>query len=367
MNQKGITIIELLIVIVVIGLISAFGVVAVGNIIENTREDSFVNTANTMVSAATNAYNQNDDLWNDNVATMQELKDAEYLDVDDDDPWGRPYDTTNSYVVVEQVINRQSPALYLSAYMSLNLDYLFKVKLVSETATIGFDNPLEDFDGTDVVYLISSSNVINGIIETITGSSNGSISGDNDNDSITVENNAGSNTEINTFAGNDVVNIGNDMQGRAEINTGSGNDTVTVTRDIKQNSVVNTGDGDDTINLDRWLRGRSIIDAGSGNDTVTIGEIRYHTQTRLGDGDDILVVNSVLGNFRGSVDMGAGDDTATITDTPNPFSGVSGSFNGGAGNDTLNLPTVDSARWAQISNLFSGWETVNLSDTTITP
>ena len=38
MNNKGVTLIELLIVIVVVGIVSAFGIVAVGDIIKNTSD-----------------------------------------------------------------------------------------------------------------------------------------------------------------------------------------------------------------------------------------------------------------------------------------------------------------------------------------
>ena len=67
-----------------------------------------------MIDAATNAYNQNEDLWNDNIATMQELKDNGYLTVPDNDPWGEPYDTTNSYVVVEAVVRHDENTIHLS-------------------------------------------------------------------------------------------------------------------------------------------------------------------------------------------------------------------------------------------------------------
>ena len=41
-NQKGVTLVELLIVIVVLGIISALSVVAVGNIVRNTENGVFV-------------------------------------------------------------------------------------------------------------------------------------------------------------------------------------------------------------------------------------------------------------------------------------------------------------------------------------
>jgi prepilin-type N-terminal cleavage/methylation domain-containing protein len=365
MNQKGITIVELLIVIVVLGIISAFSAVAIGNIIENNRAESFANTARMMITAASLSYTQNDPLWDDNVATMQELIDSEYLDAKSTDPWGESYDMTNSYVIVETVAGIVEDEFFVSTIIFLSNTTVFKVKLISASATLGYDEELAEFNRTHIVFLQDHS-VIDGIIESITGNLRGSITGDNDNDSITVETNADRNSQINTFNGNDVVSVGNDMTSNAVINSGAGNDTVTVGQDVKSSASINTEEGDDVIEVNRWLRGNASIDAGAGNDTITVVEIRYKTQTDAGPGDDTLTVDSVLSNFRGSVDMGEGDDVITINDSTNPLRGVTGNFDGGAGNDILNLPYVDTALWNTISHLFTGFETIVLSDQTIT-
>lgn len=52
MNNKGVTLIELLIVIVVLGIISAFAIPAVGTIIENTEKDAIVADALAIENAA---------------------------------------------------------------------------------------------------------------------------------------------------------------------------------------------------------------------------------------------------------------------------------------------------------------------------
>jgi type IV pilus assembly protein PilA len=345
MNNRGVTIVELLIVIVVAGLLAAFSIVAVGTIIENQKEESFINTARTMITAASNAFSQNDALFDDNIATMQELIDGNYIQVPENDPWGQPYDTVNSYVVAEIVAYHNEEVIYLSNSYMINSEYSFKVKLISPTATIGYDDPLQEFDGSNVIYADGrGGSIIDGIVESITGNVTSSVTGDNNNDSITVDSNIQGSGTINTFDGNDVVAIAGDVKNRATVNTGA---------------------GDDTITLDR-LRGRSTIDAGEGDDSVVIREIRYHTILNTGDGNDVVSISSVTSNYRGSVNMGAGDDTLTIRDGGTPFSGVNGSFTGGAGTDILNLPDVDTARWNQISHMFSGFETINLSDSTIT-
>lgn len=55
MNSKGVTIIELLVVIVVMGIVSGFSIVMAGNIIENTRLSVDKETVNTL-NSATNYY-----------------------------------------------------------------------------------------------------------------------------------------------------------------------------------------------------------------------------------------------------------------------------------------------------------------------
>lgn len=347
MNQKGITLTELLIVIVVMGIISAFSLTAVGTIINNTKEDSFVNTATVMIEAAANANNQNETLWSDNIATMQELISAGYLEVSTDDPWGKPYDTTNSYVTIDAVAFLPAGDFYLST-RSAGVGLVYKIKLISDTATIGYEAALAEFDNTHVIYASGEdTNFFNGLIESITGNLTGSLTGTNDNDNLTIEGDVNPGAKINTFDGNDSVTITNDMRG---------------------SSTLDTGAGDDTVTIERWLRGSAKIDTGSGDDTLNLSEIRYKTKTLTQDGNDTVYIGSVTNNFQGSVNLGNGNDTMTINDGGTPFSAVVGKFYGGNGDDVLNLPDVNLARWNQISSLFIGFETINLGDgTVITP
>ena len=347
LNQKGVTLTELMIVIVVMGIIAAFSITAVNTIVTNTKEDSFLNTASVMITAAATANSQNGPLWSDNQATLGELIAENYMQVSTNDPWGKPYLLDESYVTIDSILFIPDGDFYLST-RSAGEGLVYKIKLVSETATIGYDEELPEFDNSHVVYATGEdNNFFNGLLENITGNTNSSITGTNDNDSITIEGDANTRTNITTFDGDDTVLIGNDMRGKASVDTGA---------------------GDDTVTLERWLRGNSTIDTGSGNDIINILEIRYRTKNYAGVGNDTVTIGSVLGNFTGSVHLDSGDDTMTISDGGTPFSGVTGRFYGGSGNDILNLPDVDLARWNQISNLFSGFETINLGDgTVITP
>ncbi|TCI24523.1 prepilin-type N-terminal cleavage/methylation domain-containing protein [Exiguobacterium sp. SH5S4] len=51
-DERGLTLVELLVVVVILGIIAAIAVVAIGGIIENSRKDAMVADARQMVSAA---------------------------------------------------------------------------------------------------------------------------------------------------------------------------------------------------------------------------------------------------------------------------------------------------------------------------
>ncbi|WP_070327703.1 prepilin-type N-terminal cleavage/methylation domain-containing protein [Exiguobacterium aurantiacum] len=51
-DERGLTLVELLVVVVILGIIAAIAVVAIGGIIENSRKDAMVSDAKQMVSAA---------------------------------------------------------------------------------------------------------------------------------------------------------------------------------------------------------------------------------------------------------------------------------------------------------------------------
>lgn len=51
-NEKGLTLVELLAVIVILGIIAAIAVPSIGNIIQNTRENAFVADAQNALAAA---------------------------------------------------------------------------------------------------------------------------------------------------------------------------------------------------------------------------------------------------------------------------------------------------------------------------
>jgi len=51
-DERGLTLVELLVVVVILGIIAAIAVVAIGGIIENSKKDAMVADAKQMVSAS---------------------------------------------------------------------------------------------------------------------------------------------------------------------------------------------------------------------------------------------------------------------------------------------------------------------------
>ncbi len=76
-NEKGLTLIELLAVIVILAIISAIAVPAIGNIIENSRYNAVKADAINVLNAA-NLYFTDEP--NETSVTVEELKNDKYLD-----------------------------------------------------------------------------------------------------------------------------------------------------------------------------------------------------------------------------------------------------------------------------------------------
>lgn len=463
MNNKGLTLIELLIVIVVLGILSAFGAVAVSEVLSNLREVSFVANSEIIVDAAVTAHASGASLFDDNKATLRELLDEEYISSIGNDPWGGGYDPLRTFVTVETittstinpldmiVLSTSTSPIYLTVGSTT---YIFKCQIVSDTATIGFEETLEVFTKADIVFLNDSNSTIyekiidkfsdnyNGNIETDNGDdeldfdgnirNKGSIDTSGGDDTINVGNNVRDNSSIDMGDGNDTLNVEGEIEDKAVVNTGSGNDIINVEEDIQDNAKVITGDGDDIINLDGEVRNKATIDTGDGNDTlnidddiqdsatvstgngddiviigddlqkfatldtgngndsVTVGDELDQATLNTGSGDDVididtirsssvlnaggdndtLTIRDVSSSFTGTVDMGPGNDIVTLIDSSSSsnLSGTRGSFNGGTGNDILNLPNITISEWnSRVSNLFSGFETINLKDGVVIP
>ena len=69
-DQRGLTLVELLAVVVILGIISAIAVPSIGNIIEKSKEDAHKSTALQMINAARLAVTNNDSIIVFNDSTV---------------------------------------------------------------------------------------------------------------------------------------------------------------------------------------------------------------------------------------------------------------------------------------------------------
>ncbi|WP_052455887.1 prepilin-type N-terminal cleavage/methylation domain-containing protein [Bhargavaea cecembensis] len=76
-EEKGLTLIELLAVIVILGIIAAIAIPAIGNIIENSRYNAVKSDALNVLNAAQIYYS---DTNSKEIVTVKQLKDGGYLE-----------------------------------------------------------------------------------------------------------------------------------------------------------------------------------------------------------------------------------------------------------------------------------------------
>jgi len=78
-NEKGLTLVELLAVIVILGIIAAIAIPSIGGIIDNSRIKAVKADAQNILSAANMYFAENND-ENDKKVTLEALKDENFID-----------------------------------------------------------------------------------------------------------------------------------------------------------------------------------------------------------------------------------------------------------------------------------------------
>ncbi len=108
-DERGLTLVELLVVVVILGIIAAIAVVAIGGIIENSKKDAMVSDAKQMVSAAKLYVASNEVADNTVIRFVGTVADTEANGTNMIDTMKDPFGTayTNAVVFVDKDANNK--------------------------------------------------------------------------------------------------------------------------------------------------------------------------------------------------------------------------------------------------------------------
>lgn len=124
-DQRGLTLVELLAVVVILGIISAIAVPSIGGLIDNSKKDAHVGNAQQMVNAAKLAVTADQSLLKDTkYLTLKYLMTQNYLD-EMADP-----DKGNYNAGTETAVVTAAPA---GSYVVLTNGKVVSVKLINGT------------------------------------------------------------------------------------------------------------------------------------------------------------------------------------------------------------------------------------------
>jgi type IV pilus assembly protein PilA len=141
-NERGLTLIELLAVIVILGIIAAIAIPSIGGLIDNSKKDAHVANAQQMINAAKIAVTSDKDLIPDNgkytVVPLQYLEDKGYLETVKDPDGNSTYTKGTAAVTANATDDPKADYSYV-LIQNENTKLKYFVKLINSSRGVKGD------------------------------------------------------------------------------------------------------------------------------------------------------------------------------------------------------------------------------------